>query len=96
MQSTRCLIAIPIVLAGLLQPAAGQTPLSTAFTYQGQLKAAGMPSISTADFQFALFDAMSGGNSIGTPLLRANAALADGVFTVSLDFGAAAYSGEAR
>lgn len=96
MLNARNLILMSLVLAGSLPQARGQTPLSTAFTYQGQLKATGMPSISTADFQFSLFDATSGGNQVGATLLKENSAIVNGVFTHSLDFGAAAFSGDAR
>ena len=71
-------------------------PASTAFTYQGQLKHAGIPLNGTVDFQFSLWDAAIGGAQIGSvvPLNAVN--VADGLFTVMLDFGAAAFSGDAR
>ena len=37
------------------------TPLTTTFTYQGQLKLAGVPLNGATDFEFRLFDALSGG-----------------------------------
>lgn len=74
----------------------GQTPLGTEFTYQGQLRSPGMPAITTADFQFSLFDADTNGNQIGQMLLKANTAVVGGLFSVSLDFGEAAFKGDAQ
>lgn len=87
-----------IVLIVLLAPVAAhaQTPLGTDFTYQGQLKSVGMPDISAADFQFSLFDADSGGAQIGSTLSADDVGIVEGLFTISLDFGANAYDGEAR
>jgi len=76
--------------------ALAQTPLGTSFTYQGSLSAPGMPAIGNADFRLALFDAASGGAQIGTTLAKDNVAVVNGVFALTLDFGAAAFRGNAR
>jgi hypothetical protein len=61
---------------------------STAFTYQGQLNAGGvLPSGQAFYFTFALYDAASGGNLIGTPVPQAIVIGANGLFTTDLDFG---------
>ena len=39
---------------------------STAFTYQGFLRDNGQPANGTYDLRFALYDALSGGNQIGS------------------------------
>ncbi len=85
--------ALPAFMA---QASMGQTPLGTGFTYQGQLKAAGLGSVQNADFQFSLFDADSGGSQVGTTVEVNNVGIVDGVFSVSIDFGVAAFNGEAR
>jgi hypothetical protein len=63
-------------------------PIGTAFTYQGRLTDAGNPASGAYDLQLALFDAASGGAQVGPTLSRDDVALANGLFTVSLDFGA--------
>lgn len=74
----------------------GQTPLGTEFTFQGQLSSSGTTAIGNADFRCGLFDALQGGAQIGTTLSHDNVALINGLFTLSLDFGASAFNGEAR
>jgi len=76
--------------------AMAQTPIGTQFTYQGQLKAFGMPAVSNADFEFALFEAADGGSQIGATASVDDVGLVNGLFTVSLDFGPEAFDGDAR
>ncbi|HEX9441206.1 MAG TPA: hypothetical protein VF909_16090, partial [Roseiflexaceae bacterium] len=70
--------------------------LGTAFTYQGQLKNAGGPVNGACDFQFALFDAPTGVNQIGATQPVNGLSVSNGLFTVALDFGASAFTGQAR
>jgi hypothetical protein len=76
--------------------ALAQTPLGSAFTYQGQLKDAGAPVSGTADFKFGLWDVYVGGNQIGTTQTIGGVEVLNGLFTVWLDFGSAAFTGQAR
>jgi hypothetical protein len=78
---------------------------STAFTYQGKLNDNGNLANGNYDLQFKLFDAASIGNQIGTTLtFDGNAGnqpfvvVANGIFTVQLDFGACptCFNGAAR
>jgi hypothetical protein len=78
---------------GLLK---AQAPVGTAFTYQGQLKQGGLPVTNTADFQFKLWDALAGGNQIGAMIPVNGKSVVNGLFTVTLDFGAGAFAGDAR
>ncbi len=73
-----------------------QAPLGTAFTYQGQLKSEGQPYSGTCDFQFGLYDVPTEGTSLGGPIVLTDVPLTEGYFTVQLDFGADAFTGEAR
>lgn len=88
----RALISITLVcmLAGTLY---GQT---TAFSHQGKLNDNGAPANGNYDFEFELFDAVSGGAQQGATVQRLNVAVVNGIFTVSLDFGAAVLPGADR
>jgi hypothetical protein len=70
--------------------------LGTAFTYQGELQQSGSPVTGNGDFQFSLWDAASGGAQIGATVPVDGVAVDNGRFTAQLDFGAAAFDGEAR
>jgi hypothetical protein len=74
----------------------GQTTLGTAFTYQGRLTDGGGPANGVYDLQFTLFSAASGGTQVGSVLTSDDVTVTDGLFTVALDFGAAAFTGSAR
>lgn len=94
---TRTKQALTLLIAlAFATTAFAQTPLGTAFTYQGQLKGAGIPVVGNADFEFSLFDSESGGTRIGPIVARNDVGLIEGVFNASLDFGVTAVNGEAR
>ena len=59
----------------------------TAFTYQGRIDDGANPANGSFDMRFALFDAASAGVAQGNPLTNAAAAVSNGIFTVTLDFG---------
>lgn len=69
---------------------------TTAFSYQGQLTDGGAFANGPYDLQFKLFDAATGGNQVGATLTRDDVNVANGAFSTSLDFGAAAFPGAAR
>jgi hypothetical protein len=73
-----------------------QAAIGTAFTYQGYLTDGGSPAEGSYDFRFRLYDAPSEGAQVGSPVVGDNVAVADGYFTVELDFGGAAFNGQAR
>lgn len=98
------LLAAATVAAGM---AAAQSPegtepeavlanLGTAFTYQGRLVDAGAPAAGVYDLQFRLYDAAAGGVQIGATQPVNDVAVAGGLFTATLDFGAGAFNGLAR
>ena len=67
----------------------------TEFTYQGRLTDSGTLQ-STYQMRFRLFDAVSNGGQVGATLTNPSVAVSSGVFTVSLNFGAAAFDGTDR
>ena len=71
-------------------------PLGTAFTYQGRLLVSGEPANGTYDLHCVLYDAWAEGNQIGSILLLEDVQVDDGYFIADLDFGANAFTGEAR
>ena len=74
--------------------------VGTAFTYQGQLRQAGVPVNNPADFQFSLWDALVAGSQIGALSAVDNATVVDGLFTAQRnannEFGGSAFNGDAR
>ncbi len=72
------------------------TPVGTEFTYQGKLVAAGLGFNASADFEFRLFDAPSGGTQIGPTLAANNLTVINSQFAVVLDFGTGVFVGEGR
>jgi len=68
---------------------------TTAFTYQGRLNNGAAPANGLYDFTFSLFATGSGGSALAGPIANSTA-VSNGLFTVSLDFGAAAFPGVDR
>ena len=58
----------------------------TEVTYQGQLQNSSMPAVGNYDFEFALFDSVSGGSQIGSTQTRNSVGVSNGIFSVNLDF----------
>ncbi len=83
-------------LALLLGLTVGLHAQGTAFTFQGRLTDSGAPANGVYDFQFALRDALTAGNAIGTPLTLNPVPVTNGLFSVTLDFGAGVFNGSAR
>ena len=77
----------------LLSPAAS---LGTAFSYQGRLNSNGLPLTGLCDLRFGLYDALAGGNLVGNLLTNSLTPVTNGIFTATLDFGPAAFAGNAR
>ncbi len=63
----------------------------TAFSFQGRLNDGSVPANGSYDLQFGLYSAIVGGTPIGT-IPRPNTTLINGVFSVTLDFGATAFN----
>lgn len=82
-----CLIWFFVFLIPIASIAQGN-----AFNFQGRLNDGTNPANGRYDLQFRLYDAIVGGNQIGTLVSRPNTTLINGVFSVSLDFGASAFN----
>ncbi len=70
-------------------------PQTTEFSYQGFLNDANASANGNFDFEFRLHSAASGGSLEGT-IQRLNVPVTNGVFSVTLDFGAGAFPGADR
>ncbi len=71
-------------------------PLGTAFTYQGRLIDADYPADGIYEFQFDLYNAVEDGNQIDGTVAFREVDVIGGYFTVQLDFGSGAFTGDAR
>ena len=69
---------------------------TTAFNYQGHLTSNSSAANGSYDFQFALYDVLTGGAQIGSTLTKTAITVTGGVFTISLDFGSNAFPGTDR
>ena len=73
----------------------GQPVLTTTFSYQGSLKAAGVPANGNFDFEFKLFNALTGGAQVGPAQMGEKVKVDNSLFVVNLDFGEV-FTGEMR
>jgi len=90
---TRCL-ALALLFAGASP--LRSAPAGTAFNYLGRLEDGGVPATGNYEFRFTLHDAATAGTPVGSARTNAPVAVADGIFNTPIDFGAAAFAGEAR
>lgn len=72
------------------------TAQTTQFTYQGFLTDGGNPANGVYDLQFKLFSALSAGAQQGTTVSLEDVPASNGIFKVTLDFGAPAFPGADR
>jgi hypothetical protein len=72
------------------------SPLGSAFSYQGRLNDGANPANGLYDLQFAAFDASTNGTQFGSTLISLGTAVSNGLFTVTLDFGAGVFTGASR
>jgi hypothetical protein len=79
---------LALAALAVLSSLAVAQPLSTAFTFQGELINGADPASGLYDFRFALFDAATGGTQQGPQLCSDNISVSGGKVTVLLDFGA--------
>ena len=87
-----------VLVAGFLSLvlAAAAHAQGTGFTFQGRLTDGGAPANGLYDFQFGVRDALTAGNAVGSPLTLNPVGVTNGLFNVTLDFGAGVFTGAAR
>ena len=68
----------------------------TAFTYQGRLNSSGAAVSGNYDLRFTIFDSSGGATVVGEPLTNSVTGISNGLFAVTLDFGANVFTGPAR
>ena len=69
----------------------------TEFTYQGRLNSGANPANGSYDLRFTLYDSTNNpGTLIAGPLTNSATVVSNGLFTVTLDFGASAFPGANR
>jgi endosialidase-like protein len=82
-------VSLFIMCVAVMQAEAQQTD----FSYQGKLTDNGSPANGNYDLQFDLWDAPTGGNQVSPKKTLANIPVTNGVFTVTVDFGAGIFNG---
>lgn len=85
-------IAIGLLLAAPAVPAA---PLSTAFTYQGELYDTGVPAEGSFDLRITPYADAGSPAALATPLIVQDVLVEAGTFTAKVDFGAGFFVGDA-
>jgi trimeric autotransporter adhesin len=83
------LVTLALLLASRRQAAAQ----GTAFTYQGRLTDSGNPAQGNYDFRFKCFVDPFGNTQAGSTLLTNAVPVSNGLFTVTIDFGAGIFKG---
>ena len=88
--------SLVVAFTAILMCATSALAQSSSFTYQGRLTDGGTAANGNYDLQFGLFDSLSGGAQVGSTQSLNTVAVSNGVFTVTLDFGASAFNGASR
>jgi len=93
MKTNWLVVAIALTLASLNAQSAQS---GTAFTYQGRLTDGGNPAIGTFDLRFTIYDSPANGTALAGPITNSPTSVSNGLFTVTLDFGAGIFTGTAH
>ncbi len=88
----RVLVVLCLALLTLVRVEAGL--FGSEFSYQGELSQSGTPAEGTFDFFFELYDTDVNGTAIGTAVLLDDVQVANGLFSVELDFGFEPFAGD--
>ena len=81
-----------------VNPVSAQAPVGTSFTYQAHLKESDLPANGDYDLELKLYDGPDPltASQVGPTITPSSVTVTDGIFTVELDFGEAAFDGQAR
>jgi hypothetical protein len=79
---------VALLFVSVCASAASAQPLTTAFTFQGQVQDSGQPVTGAFDVRFRLYDAAIGGAQVGPTLCVNDLTVSDGRLATLLDFGA--------
>src|SRR5512143_3090487 len=91
--AVRSLIVCSLVFVGATELIAQ----GTAFTYQGRLNDGANPANGIYDLRFTIYDSTNlPGTVIAGPITNSATAVANGMFTLTLDFGANVFNGQPR
>jgi len=93
---TRNLMTATVLAVVAALPAVAQTPLGNEITYQARIQQSGVPLNDTADLEFRLFNALTGGVQVGSTQSISNLTVIDGDINVQLNFGTGAFNGDKR
>lgn len=96
MKTTTAKLTLPKLLTLLLLAASPALAQGTAFTYNGRLNHNGAAANGAHDLRFTLYDADAAGVAVGGPLSVSPVEVANGLFTVRIDFGVNTFTGPAR
>lgn len=88
---TKEFLALSLAACGLWQGAVSVSAQGTAFTYQGRLNDSGSAAAGSYDLRFSIYDVAS--NLEAGPVTNLATGVSNGLFTVSLDFGAGVFTG---
>ena len=85
-----------LITLGLLLGASSAVAQGTAFTYQGRFLDGANPANGRYDLRFNLYDAVTAGSQLGTSITNPAVVVSNGLFTVTVDFGAGVFTGSSR
>jgi hypothetical protein len=91
----RHLLVVLVLLSTLNLQLSTVFAQGTAFTYQGRLNDGGAPANGNYDLRFAIYNAVTNGNTISISLTNSAVAVSNGLFVATLDFGSAVFTGQA-
>ncbi|MBL8879961.1 MAG: hypothetical protein JNG88_12645 [Phycisphaerales bacterium] len=89
------IVALVVFVNAFVAVAVAQTPIGTQLSYQGRLDSNGLPADGVFDMRFRLYSSATSGTQVGPTVCRDQVVVADGLFTVPLDFGQQ-FTGDAR